>query len=133
MRSTMTYEKQRKQRLDDVVFDYIQDENVTPKQFHDDLIQILKSHVDHYQERVLEVNRMIFLVNGEGQSPDMSRYSQYDKSEIDAMCHEADRINKEDLNLNIHANSPYNDGWTREFYKDEIEHSKYYYDKDRNR
>jgi hypothetical protein len=76
---------------------------------------------------------MIFLVNGEGQSPDMSRYSQYDKSEIDAMCHEADRINKEDLNLNIHANSPYNDGWTREFYKDEIEHSKYYYDKDRNR
>lgn len=129
----MTYEEQRKQRLDDVVFDYIQDETVTPKQFHDDLIQILESHVDHYQERVLEVNRMIFLVNGESQSPDMSRYSQYDQSEIDAMCHEADRVNKEDLNLKIQANSPYNDGWTREFYKDEVEHSKYYYDFDRNR
>jgi len=28
--------------------------------------------------------------------------------------------NYEELNLNIHANSPYNDGWTQDFYKEEI-------------
>ena len=29
-------------------------------------------------------------------------------------------LNYEELNLNIQANSPYNDGWTQEFYKEEL-------------
>ena len=29
--------------------------------------------------------------------------------------------NYEELNLNIQANSPYNDGWTQDFYKEELE------------
>ena len=35
----------------------------------------------------------------------------------DQMAH---HIGYEELNLNIQANSPYNDGWTQDFYKEEI-------------
>ena len=58
------------------------------------------------------------------------------------MCHEADRKSKEEINLEIQANSPFNDGYTQEFYQEQlralkdskdIKHSKYYYDFDRNR
>ena len=129
----MTYEEQRKQRLDEAVFDYINDEKVTPTQFCEELNEVLESHSNYYQEKAMRVDRMRQLVREGITSPDTSRYSQYTEQEIDAMCHEADRVNKEDLNLMVQANSPYNDGWTREFYKDEVEHSKYYYDFDRNR
>jgi len=130
----MTYEEQRKQRLDEAVFDYINDEKVTPTQFCEELNEVLESHSNYYQEKAMRVDRMRQLVREGITSPDTSRYSQYTEQEIDSMCSdETDRICKEDLNLMIQANSPYNDGWTREFYKDEVEHSKYYYDFDRNR
>ena len=43
----------------------------------------------------------------------------------DQIAHHVDRVeaglNYEELNLNIQANSPYNDGWTQDFYKEELE------------
>ena len=139
-----TYEEQRKQRLDEAVFDYVQDEKVTPRQFYEELQEVLLNNSKYFQEQTMRVDRMIRLVTGDPESPDMSRYSQYTEQEIDAMCHEADALSKSTINrdliehMEVQANSPYNDGWTKEFYKEQLkdsspEHSKYYYDTDRNR
>lgn len=137
-----TYEEQRKQRLDEAVFDYIQDEQVTPKQFYEELQEVLLNNSKYFQEQAMRVDRMRQLVTEGLESPDMSRYSQYTEAEIDAMCHEADRKSKEEINLQIQADSPFNDGWTQEFYREQLKelkdskdqkHSKYYYDFDRNR
>ena len=35
--------------------------------------------------------------------------------------HETASVSYEELNLNIQATSPYNDGWTQQFYKEELE------------
>ena len=84
-----TYEEQRKQRLDEAVFDYIQDEKVTPKQFYEELQEVLLNNSKYFQEQAMRVDRMRQLVTEGLESPDMSRYSQYTEAEIDAMCHEA--------------------------------------------
>ena len=118
------------------MFDYIQDEQVTPKQFYEELQEVLLNNSKYFQEQAMRVNRMRQLVTEGLESPDMSRYSQYTEAEIDGMCHEADRKSKEEINLQIQADSPFNDGFTREFYQeqlDDLKHSKYYYDFDRNR
>ena len=137
-----TYDEQRKQRLDEAVFDYIQDEKVTPKQFYEELQEVLLNNSKYFQEQAMRVDRMRQLVTEGLESPDMSRYSQYTEAEIDAMCHEIDRKSKEEINLQIQADSPFNDGWTQEFYREQLKeakdskdqkHSKYYYDYDRNR
>ena len=137
-----TYDEQRKQRLDEAVFDYIQDEKVTPKQFYEELQEVLLNNNKYFQEQAMRVDRMRQLVTEGLESPDMSRYSQYTEAEIDAMCHEADRKSKEEINQQIQADSPFNDGWTQEFYREQLKelkdskdqkHSKYYYDYDRNR
>lgn len=141
-----TYEEQRKQRLDEAVFDYIQDEKVTPKQFYEDLKDVLISNRKYYEEQLMRIDKISNLC-GLNQDlytflGDMERYSQYTEEEIDAMCSESDRKSKEEINLEIQANSPFNDGYTQEFYKEQlkdlkgskdIKHSKYYYDFDRNR
>ena len=64
----------------------------------------------------------------------MSRYSQYTEEEIDAMCHEADRKSKEEINLQIALLSMM--VGLRSFIRNNwmnLKHSKYYYDFDRNR
>jgi len=38
----------------------------------------------------------------------------------DQIAHHVD-LNYDELNLNIQANSPFNDGWTQDFYKEELE------------
>ena len=70
-----TYEEQRKQRLDEAVFDYIQDEKVTPAEFYEELKEVLVSNSKYFQEQTMRVDRMIRLVTGDPESPDMSRYS----------------------------------------------------------
>ena len=72
-----TYEEQRKQRLDEAVFDYIQDEKVTPKQFYEELQEVLLNNSKYFQEQAMRVDRMRQLVTEGLESPDMSRYSQY--------------------------------------------------------
>ena len=39
----------------------------------------------------------------------------------DQIAHHIPTTSYEELNLNIQANSPYNDGWTQDFYKEELE------------
>ena len=39
----------------------------------------------------------------------------------DQMAHHIPTTSYEELNLNIQAHSPYNDGWTQDFYKEELE------------
>ena len=96
-----TYDEQRKQRLDEAVFDYIQDEKVTPKQFYEELQEVLLNNKQVFSRTAMRVDRMRQLVTEGLESPDMSRYSQYTGFEIDAMCHEIDRKSKEEINLQI--------------------------------
>ena len=77
-----TYEEQRKQRLDEAVFDYIQDEKVTPKQFYEELQEVLLNNSKYFQEQAMRVDRMRQLVTEGLESPDMSRYSQYTEAEL---------------------------------------------------
>ena len=119
-----TYDEQRKQRLDEAVFDYIQDEKVTPKQFYEELQEVLLNNNKYFQEQAMRVDRMRQLVTEGLESPDMSRYSQYTEAEIDAMCHEGDRKSKEEINLQIQTDSPFNDGWTQEFYREQLKEAE---------
>ena len=66
-----TYEEQRKQRLDEAVFDYIQDEKVTPKQFYEELQEVLLNNSKYFQEQAMRVDRMRQLVTEGLESPDI--------------------------------------------------------------
>lgn len=113
-----TYEEQRKNRLDEVVFDYIQDDDATPETFYRDLKDVLISNRKYYEEQIMRIDKISNLC-GLNQDlytflGDMERYSQYTEEEIDAMCSEADRKDKELINK-------------------DIAHSDCYWDTDRNR
>jgi len=140
-----TYEEQRKNRLDEVVFDYIQDDDATPETFYRDLKDVLISNRKYYEEQIMRIDKISNLCGFDGEPLldfGLERYSQYTEEEIDAMCSEADRKSKEEINLEIQANSPFNDGYTQEFYKEQLKnlkdskdiaHSDCYWDTDRNR
>lgn len=59
-----TYAAQRRQRLADVVDDYFQDEDITPREFYDDLIaeiNDLKQYHQHHLRRFEEVENLLRL------------------------------------------------------------------------
>tara|TARA_B100000073_G_scaffold209068_1_gene173425 strand:- start:6284 stop:6583 length:300 start_codon:yes stop_codon:yes gene_type:complete len=59
-----TYAAQRRQRLADVVDDYFQDEDITPREFYDDLIaeiRDLKEYHLHHLRRFEEVENLLRL------------------------------------------------------------------------
>ena len=112
-----TYEEQRKNRLDEVVFDYIQDDDATPETFYRDLKDVLISNRKYYEEQIMRIDKISNLCGFDGEPLldfGLERYSQYTEEEIDAMCSEADRKDKELINR-------------------EIIHSDCYWDTDRNR
>ena len=47
-----TYAAQRRERLADVVADYFQDEDITPREFYDDLIAEIKESKNYHQHHV---------------------------------------------------------------------------------
>ena len=103
-----TYEEQRKQRLDEAVFDYIQDEKVTPKQFYEELQEVLLNNSKYFQEQAMRVDRMRQLVSEGLESPDMSRYSQYTmRAKLMRCVMRHDRKSKEEINLEIQKRLPF--------------------------
>ena len=49
MSSTPSYSAQRKERLDDAIFDYLSDESTNTQQTYDDLINTIKSDAAYYK------------------------------------------------------------------------------------
>ena len=54
-----TYDEQRKNRLDEVVFDYIQDEKVTPENFMKNCKRYFSNNNKYFQEQAMRIDRML--------------------------------------------------------------------------
>ena len=77
------------------------------------------TYITEYPPEYMD-NSMYFGECGSGNTAsdypsDFTTFSDTD----DQMAHHVG-LNYEELNLNIQANSPYNDGWTKEFYEEEL-------------
>ena len=77
------------------------------------------TYITEYPPEYMD-NSMYFGECGSGNTAsdypsDFTTFSDND----DQMAHHVG-LNYEELNLNIQANSPYNDGWTKEFYEEEL-------------
>ena len=60
------------------------------------------------------------LAEGKPMTDDVTYITEYPDESIYEYGPAIQALNNEDLNLNIQANSPYNDGWTKDFYKEEL-------------
>lgn len=96
-----SYEEQRRERLNEAIFDYIQDENASARDLYLDIRNEIESTLQYHRKYVNKCNELMDHLNG--------------FREIDLGYSEEDSIN-----FNVQANSPYNDGWTQQFYKDRL-------------
>lgn len=60
MSSTPSYADQRKERLDDAIFDYLSDSNVDAQQTYDDLINTVKSDAAYYKKHYEKCRDLLF-------------------------------------------------------------------------
>ena len=58
--STPSYSAQRKERLDDAIFDYLSDESVDSQQTYDDLINTIKSDAAYYKKYYEKCRDLLF-------------------------------------------------------------------------
>ena len=61
------------------------------------------------------------LAEGKPMTDDATYITEYPDESIYEYGPAIQALNNENLDLNIQANSPYNDGWTQQFYKEELE------------
>jgi len=94
-----SYEDQRRERLTDVIFDYIQDENTSARQLYLDIRNEIESTQQYHRKYVDKCDELMDHLNG---------FRDIDLNLSDS----------EETNYQINANSPYNDGWTQQLYKD---------------
>lgn len=57
-----SYNHARKERLDDIVFDYISDENIDANQFYKELKESIQECVDYFEKFSKKSNSMLELV-----------------------------------------------------------------------
>ena len=60
MSSTPSYSAQRKERLDDAIFDYLSDESTNAQQTYDDLINSIKSDAAYYKKYYEKCRDLLF-------------------------------------------------------------------------
>ena len=60
MSSTPSYSSQRKERLDDAIFDYLSDESTNAQQTYDDLINSIKSDAAYYKKYYEKCRDLLF-------------------------------------------------------------------------
>tara|TARA_A100001035_G_scaffold157056_1_gene123989 strand:+ start:103 stop:429 length:327 start_codon:yes stop_codon:yes gene_type:complete len=58
--STPSYADQRKERLDDAIFDYLSDESTNAQQTYDDLINSIKSDAAYYKKYYEKCRDLLF-------------------------------------------------------------------------
>jgi hypothetical protein len=58
------YDIQRKGRLQDVVDDYFQDEEITPRRFYEDLISTVTDIADYHEENLNKAKELLDLLHG---------------------------------------------------------------------
>lgn len=99
-----SYEEQRRERLTEAIFDYIQDENASARDLYLDIRNEIESTLQYHKKYVEKCSDLLDRLNG--------------FREVDLGSSEDDSIN-----FRVQANSPYNDGWTQQFYKDRLKDS----------
>ena len=60
MSSTPSYSSQRKERLDDAIFDYLSDESTNAQQTYDDLINSIKSDAAYFKKYYEKCRDLLF-------------------------------------------------------------------------
>ncbi len=60
MSSTPSYSAQRKERLDDAIFDYLSDESADAQQTYDDLINSIKSDAAYFKRYYEKCRDLLF-------------------------------------------------------------------------
>jgi len=135
-------------RLFDIVGEYLDDDKYSALTFFNDLNDSIKEWKDYHQKKQDKASGLVSLIKGPSNKltgdfsyPDRSPYRSiinpnYTEEELNAMCdkaasdqekqqcqeynlREAEYYNKR-FQLDVQANSPYNDGWTQRSYKDEL-------------
>jgi len=96
-----SYEEQRRERLSEAIFDYIQDENASARDLYLDIRNEIEGTLQYHNKYVEKCNELMDHLNG--------------FREIDLGSSE-----DESINFRVQADSPYNDGWTQQFYKDRL-------------
>ena len=109
-----TYESQRKERLSDVIFDYLQDENTSPEKLYTDIREEIINALEHFEKYADRCRRARDLITDDF-FPTNSDYKEH--------CYYDSESEGRDFDLTdarIQATSPFNDGWTQEFYREQI-------------
>lgn len=74
-----TYSEQRKDRLADVIADYITDEEVTPAEFYFDLKAEVQTWIDYHRKELKRAEEIMKLISPIQIQQDMSNFSLGEK------------------------------------------------------
>lgn len=160
---TTTYESQRKERLSEVIFDYLTDENTSAERLYTDIRDEIISSMEYFQKYSDKCRRARDLITDDF-FPDLGDYQSDNITDADKndwnsfwdevedscdtesteekrdLCREYNmreveyynqrakldaeyakkKKEEEELNLRIQASSPFNDGYTQEFYVEQL-------------
>ena len=72
-----TYAKQRKDRLDDCIADYLSDADITPSDLYNDLMDVMTDWEKYHQENMQQVQAVKNLIRGI-QQPTRKRHNELD-------------------------------------------------------
>lgn len=97
-----SYEEQRRERLSEAIFDYIQDDNTSARELYLDIRNEIESTQQYHRTYMNKCDELMDHLNG---FRDLS-------------------LSDSETNHQVHANSPYNDGWTQQYHKDLLEQKK---------
>lgn len=121
-----TYESQRKERLSDVIFDYLQDEDTSPEKLYTDIREEIINALEHFEKYADRCRRARDLITDDffPTNSDYKEHCYYDSESEGRDFYSNDthpEISPPDLtDARIQATSPFNDGWTQEFYREQI-------------
>jgi len=116
MKSDSSYADQRRDRLSDVIGDYLSDGTMTAKDIYNEIVGEVQSYIDYHQNELNKSIKFKELIN-----------------------ERVDKVKQKDLYKEICLNEKvskasskdWEDFWSE--VEDPVVHSKYYYDYDRNR
>tara|TARA_Y100000004_G_scaffold96195_1_gene107776 strand:+ start:95 stop:442 length:348 start_codon:yes stop_codon:yes gene_type:complete len=115
MKPNSSYADQRRDRLSEVIGDYLSDGTMSAKDIYNEIVSEVQSYIDYYQN---ELNKSI-------------KFRELIREKVD-VPKQKDLYKEICLNERISEASPkdWEDFWES---KDPVEHSSYYYAWDRNR
>lgn len=112
---TTTYESQRKERLSELIFDYLQDEDTSPEKLYTDIREEVISSLEYFEKYAEKCRRARDLITDD--------FFPITSDITEEHCYYDSESEGRDFDMTdalIQSTSPYNDGWTQEFYREQI-------------